>query len=139
VFVVEGDVADAGVQPDGVLLGAHALVFGVQPGWVADLLQVRPLALDVAEQGLDQAWPCGVCRRPNCWAIATPARNSRVLTDFICRPLSLMASSKGSWPSALRNLVISILQLAGHTAIAAALRHAARDPARVFRLLTGRK
>jgi predicted transposase YbfD/YdcC len=41
--------------------------------------------------------------------------------------------------AALRNLVISILRLAGHASIASALRHAARDPARAFRLLTGRK
>jgi predicted transposase YbfD/YdcC len=40
--------------------------------------------------------------------------------------------------AALRNLVISILRLAGHASIAVALRHAARDPARAFRLLTGR-
>ena len=41
--------------------------------------------------------------------------------------------------AAIRNLVISILRLAGHAGIAAALRHAARDPARAVRLLTGRK
>jgi hypothetical protein len=41
--------------------------------------------------------------------------------------------------AALRNLVISILRLAGHANIAVGLRHAARDPARAFRLLTGRK
>lgn len=39
--------------------------------------------------------------------------------------------------AALRNLIISILRLAGHLSIAAALRHAGRDPARAFRLLTG--
>jgi predicted transposase YbfD/YdcC len=39
----------------------------------------------------------------------------------------------------LRNLVISILRLAGHVSIAAALRHAARQPMRAVRLLTGRK
>jgi hypothetical protein len=39
--------------------------------------------------------------------------------------------------AALRNLAISILRLAGHIRIARALRHAARDPARAFRLLTG--
>jgi predicted transposase YbfD/YdcC len=39
--------------------------------------------------------------------------------------------------AALRNLVISILRLAGHASIARALRHAAHDPARAFRLLTG--
>jgi predicted transposase YbfD/YdcC len=39
----------------------------------------------------------------------------------------------------LRNLVISILRLAGHTSIVRALRQAARNPARAFRLLTARK
>ena len=41
--------------------------------------------------------------------------------------------------AALRNLVISILRLAGHASIASALRHAGRDPARAFRLFTGQK
>jgi predicted transposase YbfD/YdcC len=48
----------------------------------------------------------------------------------------------GSGPhvmATLRNLVISILRLTGHTSIARALRHTARDPARAFRLLTGWK
>ena len=39
----------------------------------------------------------------------------------------------------LRNLMISILRMAGHVSIAAALRHTARDPLRAVRLLTGRK
>jgi predicted transposase YbfD/YdcC len=39
----------------------------------------------------------------------------------------------------VRNLVISILRLAGHISIAAALRHTARHPMRAFRLLTGQK
>jgi predicted transposase YbfD/YdcC len=39
----------------------------------------------------------------------------------------------------LRNLVISILRLAGYLSIAAALRHTARHPLRALRLLTGRK
>lgn len=39
----------------------------------------------------------------------------------------------------LRNLVISILRLAGYVSIAAALRHAARHRMHAFRLLTGRK
>ncbi len=38
--------------------------------------------------------------------------------------------------ASIRNLVISILRLAGHATIAPALRHTARDPARAFRLLT---
>jgi predicted transposase YbfD/YdcC len=38
--------------------------------------------------------------------------------------------------ASIRNLVISILRLAGHTSIARALRHTARNPERAFRLLT---
>jgi predicted transposase YbfD/YdcC len=41
--------------------------------------------------------------------------------------------------AAIRNLVISILRLAGHASIARALRHTGRDPPRAFRLLTGRR
>ena len=41
--------------------------------------------------------------------------------------------------AAIRNLVISILRLAGHASIARALRHTGRDPARALRLLTGRR
>jgi predicted transposase YbfD/YdcC len=37
--------------------------------------------------------------------------------------------------ASLRNLVISILRLAGHASIARALRHTARDPARAVRLV----
>ena len=37
--------------------------------------------------------------------------------------------------AAIRNLVISILRLAGHASIARALRRTARNPARAFRLL----
>jgi predicted transposase YbfD/YdcC len=52
------------------------------------------------------------------------------------------AARTGTGPhvmATLRNLVISILRLAGHASIARALRHTARDPARAFRLLTGWK
>ena len=41
--------------------------------------------------------------------------------------------------AALRNLAISILRLAGHASIAAAVRRNARDPARAFRLIKGHK
>lgn len=41
--------------------------------------------------------------------------------------------------AAIRNLVISILRLAGHASIPRALRHTGRDPARASRLLTGRQ
>ena len=53
VFVVGGDVADAGVQPDGVVLLADLVQFEVELAGVADLLEVWPVGLDVPEQGLD--------------------------------------------------------------------------------------
>ncbi len=51
----------------------------------------------------------------------------------------LSAARTGTGPhvtASITNLVISILRLAGHTNIAGALRHTARNPARAFRLLT---
>ena len=53
VFVGGGDVADGGVHPEGVVLGPDAVELSFEVAGVGDLLQVRPLGLDVAEQGLD--------------------------------------------------------------------------------------
>jgi hypothetical protein len=53
VLVVGGDVADAGVQPHGVVLLADMVEFDGELTRITDLLQVRPLGLDVAEQRLD--------------------------------------------------------------------------------------
>jgi hypothetical protein len=47
------------VQPDGVRV-PDAVKLGVEFAGVADLLQVRPLALDVVEQGLDLGLILGV-------------------------------------------------------------------------------
>jgi hypothetical protein len=52
----------------------------------------------------------------------------------------LPAARTGTGPhvmAAIRNLVISILRLAGYASIAAALRRTARDPLRAYRLRTG--
>jgi FtsP/CotA-like multicopper oxidase with cupredoxin domain len=53
VLVVGGDVADAGVQPQVVVLLAHGLQLARQVGRVGEPAQVRPLVLDMAEQRLD--------------------------------------------------------------------------------------
>jgi len=53
VFVVGGDEAHGRVQPHGVVLGSTAIELQGELTGVADLLQVRPLALDVPEQSLD--------------------------------------------------------------------------------------
>jgi len=53
VFVVGSDVADAGVQPHGVVLDAHAVERGAQDGGVGDVVEVGPVGLDVAEEALD--------------------------------------------------------------------------------------
>jgi predicted transposase YbfD/YdcC len=54
----------------------------------------------------------------------------------------LSAARTGTGPhvmAAIRNLAISILRLAGHASIATALRRNARDPARPYHLVKGRK
>jgi len=81
VFVVGGDVADAGVQPDGVVVDSGDGELGAQGGRV-------------------QAWSVGVPGRPKCWAIAHNAMNSRVEPDVIWGPLSETASRIGlAWSS----------------------------------------
>ncbi len=53
VLVVGRDVADAGVQPDGVVLDAYDGELGAQDRWVGDRVEVWPVGLDVAEEALD--------------------------------------------------------------------------------------
>ena len=53
MLVIGGDVADRGVQPDRVVLGADPVKLGVERGRVADLVQVWPVALQVAEERFD--------------------------------------------------------------------------------------
>lgn len=53
VFVVGGHVLQAGVQPDAVVVGSGEFELSLQFAGIEDLLQVRPLAFDVPEQGLD--------------------------------------------------------------------------------------
>jgi hypothetical protein len=47
MLVVGPDVADRGVQPDGVVLVPDTGEFGVERGWVGDPGQVRPVAFGV--------------------------------------------------------------------------------------------
>jgi hypothetical protein len=53
VFVVGGDVADAGVQPNRVVVRSDGGELGAQGGWVADREQVRVLGLDVPVEAFD--------------------------------------------------------------------------------------
>src|ERR1039458_9107537 len=53
VLVIGGDVADAGMEADGVVLGADAGELGVKRGRVGDGGQVWPVALEVAEERFD--------------------------------------------------------------------------------------
>ena len=50
VLVVGGDVSDAGVEADAVVVAAGPLQLGVEHGGVADLLEVGPFGFDVPEQ-----------------------------------------------------------------------------------------
>src|SRR5213594_1375254 len=54
VLVVGGDVADAGVEPDGVVVAADHLQFSAELIGVTDAFQLGPLALDVPEEALDR-------------------------------------------------------------------------------------
>ncbi len=53
VFVVGGDVADAFVEPDRVVVGSGPFELGGEDGGVGDVEQVGPLGFDVAPEGLD--------------------------------------------------------------------------------------
>jgi len=53
VFVLGGDVADPGVQAQGVVAVLDEGELGLEYAGVGDLLQVRVLGLGVAEEGLD--------------------------------------------------------------------------------------
>jgi hypothetical protein len=53
MLVIGGDVADRGVQPDRVVFPAHARELAIQDGRGADRAQVRPVALEMAEEALD--------------------------------------------------------------------------------------
>ena len=71
---------------------------------------------------------------------ASPEASYKLKVGGVDTLLPLIAVLRGTACSrSLRNLVISILRMAGHVSIAAALRHTGRDPLRAFRLLTGRK
>jgi len=78
VLVVGGDVADPGVQPLGVVLLSGVVEFEGEFARVTDLLQVRPLGLDVSEQRLDpglvgrRATPPRCPRRPTSGCSALP-------------------------------------------------------------------
>ena len=89
-FVLVGgcDVADAGVQPHGVVLDAYHGELGAQNGGVGDRDEVWPVGLDVAEETLDPGLVSRGAGPPKCCAIAHIAMNSRVDPDVICGPLS---------------------------------------------------
>jgi hypothetical protein len=53
VLVGGGDVADAGVQSGAVVEVADTVELSVENGGVGNLLEVRPLALDVPEEAFD--------------------------------------------------------------------------------------
>jgi hypothetical protein len=78
VLVVGGDIADPGVQPDGVVVGADHLQFGAELVGVADAFQVGHSPLTCPKKLSIGAWSVGGCGRPKCWTIEHKARNSLV-------------------------------------------------------------
>jgi hypothetical protein len=57
VFVVGGDVAEALVQPGGVVELAEPAQLGLKIAWVGDLVQVWVLVLEVPEERLEPDTP----------------------------------------------------------------------------------
>ena len=53
VLVVGGDISDAGVEADGVVVAAGASQLGLEGGRVADRFEVGVLGFDVPEEALD--------------------------------------------------------------------------------------
>ena len=70
VFVVGRDVADAGMQPDRVVLDANERELGPQDGGVVDRVEVGPVGLDVAEEALESR-----PGRSGCRAVRSAARS----------------------------------------------------------------
>ena len=62
VFLVGGDVADAGVQSDGVVALSLDFEFGAEHVDVVDEFEVGLFGLEVAEQALDPGLVGGGCR-----------------------------------------------------------------------------
>jgi len=96
VLVAGGDVADALVQPDRVVVDAEPVELGFQLAAVAGLLQVRVLAFEVAEERLDPGLVVRRGRPAEVLAIRAPAMNAAVALLVICGPLSDSATRTGS-------------------------------------------
>ena len=86
VLVVGCDVADAGVQPHGVVLDAYHGELGAQNGGVGDRVEVWPVGLDVAEETLDPGGQSGCRAARSAARSAHIAMNSRVDPHVICGP-----------------------------------------------------
>ena len=104
VLVRGGDVADAGVQPHGVVLGAHELELGAEHRGVGDRQQVRAFALDGAVERLDPGLVGRGGGAAEVLGDASMAMNLRVSRAIICEPLSLTASRIGVSPATCGDL-----------------------------------
>lgn len=60
VFIVGCDIPDPGVEADPVVLRLDEFEFGFELAGVGDLVQVRPFAFDVSEQGFDPGLVLGL-------------------------------------------------------------------------------
>ena len=64
VFVVGGDVADAGVQPDSVVAVADGGQLAVEVAGVGELAEIGPFVLEVPKKLSIGAWSVGTPGRP---------------------------------------------------------------------------
>lgn len=99
VLVVGSDVADGGVQTDAVVLDAHPLQLDGEDLGIGDGLQVRPLALDVAEEALYGRLIGGHGGAAEVLGDGAQGHERLVTSAVMGAPLSETANRMGSWPS----------------------------------------
>jgi hypothetical protein len=118
-----GDIADPGVQPDGVVVGADHLQFSAELVGVAAVFQVGPLALDVPEERLDRSLVGGSVRGGRRLDDRAPRQDSLVDPEVIWGPLSDTASSSGRVGSSTARSTRPSWRAATSSASPRALRH----------------
>ena len=107
VLVVGGDISDAGVEADGVVVAAGASQLGSRAAGSRIASSWGFSALTCPKRLSIQAWSVGVRGRPRRWATASAAKNSRVAFDVIWGPLSEQASRIGSVGSCSKSSTLS--------------------------------
>jgi len=96
VLVVGGGVAETFVEPDGVVEPPSAVQLELQLASVCDLVQVRVLAREMAEERLDPGLVVRGAGPPEVGGDPGTGQDALVEREVICGPVSDSTSSTGS-------------------------------------------